>query len=102
MKIPGYPSNREADERTQSHCSSAGRRPIRMKLSRETCLCMKYTPGVEWSYRARRQHAIFPLLPLLKERSIFYLSASLLSDWQKKNGSLMICYPLNSIHLRNP
>lgn len=39
MKIPDYPSNREADETTISTVPQGmGRCRIRMKLSRETCL----------------------------------------------------------------
>lgn len=39
MRIPGYPSNRNADEKAQGHCKMiAGRRLSRMKPSRETCL----------------------------------------------------------------
>ena len=36
MRIPDYPSNREADERTVCHCRKVGRRPGRMRQSRET------------------------------------------------------------------
>jgi len=38
MKFPGYPSNREADERVMEATANAGRRASRMKPSRETCL----------------------------------------------------------------
>ena len=45
MRIPDYPSNREADEMAKSHCLMTGRRQSRMKQSRETCL-HNNTPGV--------------------------------------------------------
>ena len=38
MKVPGYPSNREADERAREATAKAGRCASRMKPSRETCL----------------------------------------------------------------
>ncbi len=46
MKIPDYPSNREADEAAYSHCLYDGKTPPRMKPSRETCLHY-FAPGVE-------------------------------------------------------
>jgi len=47
MKVPGYPSNREADERTKEATAKAGRRASKMKLSRETCLHreINHSPG---------------------------------------------------------
>ena len=38
MKVPGYPSNREADERAMEATAKAGRCASRMMQSRETCL----------------------------------------------------------------
>jgi len=38
MKIPGYPSNREADESMDEATAKAGRCASRMRPSRETCL----------------------------------------------------------------
>ena len=38
MKVPGYPSNREADESMDEATAKAGRYASRMRPSRETCL----------------------------------------------------------------
>ena len=38
MKVPGYPSNREADEHAKEATAKAGRCASRMRQSRETCL----------------------------------------------------------------
>ena len=61
MKFPGYPSNREADERAPCHCRKVGRRPSRTKLSRETCLRMVHFWG--WVVAAGRWSAFFVVLP---------------------------------------
>ena len=47
MRFPDYPSNREADERARSHCRKMGRRLSKMMLSRETCLHIYCSSGVE-------------------------------------------------------
>ena len=47
MKVPGYPSNREADESTSEATAKAGRCASKEKPSRETCLHrdINHSPG---------------------------------------------------------
>ena len=47
MKVPGYPSNREADESTSEATAKAGRCASKEKPSRETCLHrdIHHSPG---------------------------------------------------------
>ena len=47
MKVPGYPSNREADESAMETTAKAGRYASKMMLSRETCLHreINHSPG---------------------------------------------------------
>ena len=47
MKVPGYPSNREADESAKETTAKAGRCASKVMPSRETCLHCEtnHSPG---------------------------------------------------------
>ena len=66
MKVPGYPSNREADESMDEATAKAGRYASRMRPSRETCLHRELIIplGVGYARKpARQKHAGFVGVP---------------------------------------
>ena len=109
MRVPGYPSNREADESATEATAKAGRCASRMRPSRETCLHRNELPLAEPSKARKRLWQRLPCCSCQNRRAIPVTAAAggwegLLepvsgSGWHSSGRHPVINRRLSLIHL---